>query len=211
MARLSAANFFTTEEKGRIEAAVREAESRTSGEIVPMVVDQSYGYPRAEIIGAGLFSLATGVFLSWAFGGESIWVFLAVFFLAYFPFKFFIRAVPALKRGLISSAEIAEEVEEKALVSFVERGLHHTRDETGVLILISLFEKQVHVLADRGINEVVPPHTWEEIVKTVTDGIHAGRTCDAIEKAVRRCGDLLEKNFPIKKDDTDELPNLILE
>jgi len=211
MAQLTAANFFTTGEKARIEAAVREAESRTSGEIVPMVVDQSYGYPRAEIIGAGLFSLATGVFLSWAFGGESIWVFLAVFFLGYFPFKFLIRGVPGLKRGLISSAEISEEVEEKALVSFVERGLHHTRDETGILILISLFEKRVHVLADRGINEVVPPHTWEEIVKTVTDGIHEGRTCEALEAAIRRCGDLLENKFPVKKDDTDELPNLILE
>ena len=211
MARLKAASFFSTEEKERIEAAVREAESRTSGEIVPMVVDQSYGYPRAEIIGSGLFSLATGIFLSWAFGGESIWVFLPTFLLAYFPFKFLIRGWPALKRGLISSTEIGEEVEEKALVSFIERGLHHTRDETGILILISLFEKRVHVLADRGINEVVPPHTWEEIVRTVTGGIHEGRTCEALVAAVRRCGDLLEENFPVKSDDTDELPNLILE
>jgi putative membrane protein len=210
MAHLTAAGFFTKEERERIEAAVREAESRTSGEIVPMVVDKSYDYPRAEIIGAGLFSLGTGVLLSWAFGGESVWVFLPVFLLTYLPFKFLIRSWPALKRGLISSAEITEEVEEKALVSFVEHGLHHTRDETGILILISLLEKRVHVLADRGINEVVPPHTWEEIVRTVTDGIHEGRTCEALEAAVRRCGDLLEEKFPVKRDDTDELPNLIL-
>lgn len=211
MARMTATKLFSTEEKARIEAAVREAESRTSGEIVPMVVDQSYGYPRAEIIGAGLFSLATGVLLSWAFGGDSIWVFLPLYLLAYFPYKLMIRYCPALKRSLISLAEIAEEVEEKALVSFIERGLHHTRDETGVLIFISLFEKRVHVLADRGINEVVPPDTWDDIVRMVTDGINEGRTCEALEGAVRRCGDLLEKNFPVKSDDTDELPNLILE
>lgn len=211
MVQWTARDFFSMEEKERIEAAVREAESRTSGEIVPMVVDRSYDYPRAEIIGSGLFSLATGLLLSWAFGGESIWVFLPVFFLAYFPFKLLIRHVPALKRSFISGVEMADEVEEKALVSFLEQGLHRTRDETGVLILISLFEKRVHVLADRGINRVVPPHAWEEVVRMVTDGIREGRTCDALVRAIEHCGDLLEKNFPVKKDDTDELQNLILE
>jgi putative membrane protein len=211
MPQMTAKNFFSEEEIKQIESAVSEAEGRTSGEIVPMVVDQSYDYPRAEIIGGGFFSLATGIVLSWAFGGESIWIFLPIFLLGYFPFKLLIRNIPALKKGLISSAEIAEEVEEKALVSFVEQGLHHTRDATGILILISLFEKRVHVLADRGINKVVPPHTWEEIVTTVTDGIHNGRTCEALVDAIRRCGDLLEESFPVKKDDTDELPNLILE
>jgi putative membrane protein len=211
MPQLKAKDFFSEEERERIEAAVGEAESRTSGEIVPMVVDQSYDYPRAEIIGAGLFSLATGLLLSWALGGESIWIFLPVFLLGYFPYKLLIRNLPALKRNFISDVEIAEEVEEKALVSFLEQGLHHTRDETGILILISLFEKRVHVLADRGINEVVPPHTWEEVVRIVTDGIHEGRTCEALVKAIQHCGDLLEESFPVKKDDTDELPNLILE
>ncbi len=54
---IEAKTFFTDEEKERIEAAVREAEMRTSGEIVPMVVDAAYDYPRAELIGAGFFAM----------------------------------------------------------------------------------------------------------------------------------------------------------
>jgi putative membrane protein len=207
----TASTFFTDEEKQRIEAAVGEAEKRTSGEIVPMVVDAAYHYPSAESLGAVLFALALGVTLSWALGGSSVWIFLAVFALAYFPFKLLIRYLLPLKRQLLHPAEIAAEVEEKALVSFLEKGLHHTRDQTGVLILICLFERRVHVLADRGINAVVPPSTWDEIVASVTAGIARGRACDALCAAIGRCGDLLEKNFPVKADDTDELPNLILE
>jgi putative membrane protein len=207
----TASDFFTDQEKQRIEAAVREAEKRTSGEIVPMVVDAAYHYPSAEILGAGLFALALGVILSWAFGGSSVWIFLPVFALAYFPFKMLIRYLLPLKRRLLHPAEIAAEVEEKALVSFLEKGLHHTRDHTGVLILICLLERRVHVLADRGINAVVPPDTWKEIVTAVTAGIREGKACDALCTAIGRCGDLLEKNFPVKADDTDELPNLILE
>lgn len=207
---MTAKDFFSAAEKERIEAAVRRAEERTSGEIVPMVVDQSYDYPRAEILGAGLFSLASAVSLSWAFFGESLWHFLWLFAVGYFPFKALIRGVPALRRRLIHPHEISAEVEEQAIVSFLEQGLHHTRDETGILILISVFERRVQVLADRGINAVVPPQTWDGIVRSITAGIVRGQTCPALCAAIESCGDLLAEHFPVKADDTDELPNLII-
>jgi putative membrane protein len=207
----SAAEFFTTDEKQRIEAAVKAAESKTSGEIVPMIVDDSYEYPRAELIGGGTLALATGLLVSWAFGGESIWWFLPVFIGSFFIFQLLIQKCPELKRRLIPPAELDAEVEEKALVSFIEQELHHTRDRTGILILISLFEHRVQVLADSGINAKVPEHTWEEIVETIIIGLKSDDTCNAVCKAVERCGELLQKNFPIKEDDSDELPNLIIE
>ena len=107
--------------------------------------------------------------------------------------------------------EVDLEVREKALVSFVEQGLHETRDKTGILILISLFEHRVQVLADSGINAKVPENTWDEIVTIIVNGLKAGDTCNAICQAVERCGELLEEHFPRKHDDTDELPNLVIE
>ena len=210
MPRKTAANFFNHEEKSRIEAAVREAESRTSGEIVPMVVDESYDYPRAEIVGAGFFALGTAALVGAWLGGSSQWVFLLIFLAFYFPFKMLIRALPEFKRRLVPAAELDSEVEEKAMLAFFEHGLHRTREQTGVLILISLFEHRVHVLADCGINAAVSPKAWDEIVQTVTDGLHAGRGCEALCTAIRRCGDLLAEKFPRRDDDRDELPNLIL-
>ncbi|MFA7535707.1 MAG: TPM domain-containing protein [Desulfuromonadales bacterium] len=207
----TASKFFTDEEKARIEAAVRAAEMRTSGEIVPMVVNASFDYPRAELIGAGFFAMGGAALLTWAFGHDSQWVFIPLFLLLFLPCKGLLAFFPALKRRLIPEAEIIAEVEERALVAFVENGVHHTRDATGILILISLMEHRVHVLADRGINAAVPPHTWDEIVHMVTAGIHSGQTADALCAAIARCGDLLAEQFPRKKDDTDELPNLIVE
>lgn len=210
MADISSKTFFSEDEQRRIREAVEAVEKRTSGEIVPMVVEASYDYPRTEILGAGLFSLATAVFLAWLFGNESIWVFLPLFFAFYLPFKWLIRHTPGLKRRLTHPAEIDAEVEEKALVSFLENGLHRTRDETGILILISLLEHRVFVLADRGIDAVVPKETWDEVVAMVVAGIKEGRTCDALCEAIARCGELLEGHFPVRADDSNELPNLIL-
>ena len=207
----SAAEFFSEEEKARIEAAVAAVEQQTSGEIVPMLVEASYEYPRAELIGSGCLALGTGLLISWAFGHESIWWFLAVFIPAYFLFQQLLRSQPGLKRKLIHPEEMEIEVREKALTSFLEEGLHETRDRTGILILISLFERRVQVLADSGINARVAPQTWDEIVAIITAGLKSGDACNAICRAIARCGDLLVEHFPRKSDDTDELPNLILE
>ncbi len=208
---MTARTFFTEEEQHRIELTVQEAESRTSGEIVPMVVDASYDYPRAEILGGGIFAMAASALIAWWLGHSSIWVFLPMFLPLYFLFKLIIRQTPALKRRLIHPDEMTAEVEEKAVLAFYDQGLQHTRDETGILILISLLEHRVFVMADRGINQAVPPETWDEVVRTITLGIKDGHACDALCSAIRHCGDLLEEKFPKKKDDTDELPNLILE
>ena len=77
--------------------------------------------------------------------------------------------------------------------------------------MISLFEHRVQVLADSGINAKVPPHTWDQIVDIIIDGLKNKRSAAAICQAIERCGELLQEHFPRKHDDTDELPNLIIE
>ena len=106
--------------------------------------------------------------------------------------------------------EIDSEVAECAKVSFLDHNLHRTREGTGILLLICLFEHRVQVLADHGIHHAVPPESWQKVADMVTTGIHQGRTCDALCEAVTYCGDLLAANFPPRHDDTDELPNLIV-
>ena len=204
-----AANFFTEEERQRIEAAVRAVELRTSGEIVPLVVDAAYDYPRAEIQGGGLLALALAANLAWWLFDGSLWALLAAFLLGYWPCRLLLRACPPLLRLLIHPAEIDAEVEERAKTAFLDHGLHRTREGSGILILICLFEHRVQVLADRGIHQAVPPETWQEVANMVTAGIKSGHTAEALCAAVAYCGDLLAEKFPPRTGDTDELPNLI--
>lgn len=205
-----AENFFTEEEQSRIKAAVQACEARTSGEVVPVIVDAAYDYPKTEIIGGGSFAVGLALFANWFYVGASHWVFPVVLLALYYPCVLLIRFLPALKRSMISPVELDAEVREKALVTFVEHGIYRTRGGSGILILISLFEHRVFVLADAGINDRVPLHTWEEIVATVTKGIVEKRACDALCEAINRCGDLLAHEFPRQDDDHNELPNLII-
>lgn len=205
-----AENFFTEDEQARIKAAVQACEERTSGEVVPVIVDAAYDYPKTEIIGGGSFAVGLALFANWFYVGASHWVFPAALLVLYYPCLLLIRYFPGLKHALISPVEFNAEVREKALVTFVEHGIYRTRGGSGILILISLFEHRVFVLADAGINARVPLHTWDEIVATVTQGIVEKRACDALCQAISRCGDLLAHEFPRQDDDHNELPNLII-
>lgn len=209
--------FLTDTDKVQIRSAVAAAENETSGEIVPMVVSSSYEYPVASILGATLFALPAGILLTeviggwfWMGGQENMWLFAGLFTLLYFLFHGIIERVPGLKRLFLSRSEIEAEVEEAATVAFFKEGLYRTRDRTGVLIFISVFERKVWVLADGGINEKVGRGQWSGVVSHIVTGIREGRQGRAICEAVEQVGEMLKAHFPKKADDRNELDNLIV-
>jgi len=209
--------FLSNDERARVETAVKEAEKLTAGEIVVMIISASYQYPLAIVIGAAAFALPLALIFTptagaWLWiGGQNMWLFLGFLTVFFILFHEIIKRIPWLKRFFISRKEIDDEVEEAAITNFFDQGLYRTRDQTGVLVLISVFERRVWVLADRGINTKVSESQWDDIVKMITDGIKQKRPADAICEAVEKIGELLKTYFPIKPDDTDELKNLIIE
>ena len=155
---MKAETFFTEDEKERLRQAVVAAESKTAGEIVPMIVTSAARYTEIELLGvvAGLFA---GMLVEWFWSDPwgspyfQLWPVIGAFG------GFLISRLTAVKRILASKERIREAVHTLALASFTDQGLHHTRDHTGILILISLLEHRVEVLADRGINaESQPRH-----------------------------------------------------
>jgi putative membrane protein len=212
-----AQHFLTDDERSRVEDAVKAAEKLTAGEIVVMIISSSYQYPLANVIGAAAIALPLALILtpltgSWLWiGPQNMWLFLGFLTVLFILFHAVIKRTGWLKRLFISQREIDDEVEEAAVTQFFDQGLYRTRDETGVLVLISVFERRVWMLADRGINAKVQQNQWDDIVSIITEGIKQQHPADAICAAVEKIGALLKTHFPVKPDDTDELKNLIIE
>ncbi len=212
-----AQDFLSDDERSRVNKAVEAAEKQTAGEIVVMIIAASYQYHLANVIGAAAFALPLALILTpftgaWLWiGGQNMWLFLGLLTVFFILFHQVIKRSPWLKRFFISQREIDAEVEEAAMTQFFDQGLYRTRDQTGVLVLISVFERRVWILADRGINAKVAHGQWDDIVNMITGGIRQKRSADAICAAVEKIGVLLKTHFPVKPDDTDELKNLIIE
>ncbi len=211
-----AEKFLTAEGRLHIESHIAEAEKRTSGEIVVMVVPASYHYPLASMLGslllAMLIAMAATLFveIEQFIGKEMIWFFPAVFSLSFILIHELIKRTTLLKRLFVKDSDMKEEVEEAAIHSFYRRNINNTTDHTGILIYISLFERKVRVVADRGINEKVDQDVWQEIVKIITAGIRAKAQAQAIVAAVDRCADILSSHFPLKAGDRNELGNEVI-
>jgi putative membrane protein len=211
-----AEKFLTAEEYRQINAAVEKAEQSTAGEIVCMVHAASYHYPMSNVIGAAALALPAALALTPLLGGwlwigtQNMWVFLSILTPAFILGHLVVKHIPWLKRIFISNREMAEEVEEAAVTSFFKHGLYRTKDGTGILIFISVFERRVWVLADAGIDAKVASDHWHSVVAGITEGIRNNQTAAAICLAVDTIGRTLADHFPVAPDDIDELENVII-
>ncbi len=204
-------------DKDRVATAVLEAEGRTSGEIVPYVVARSGSYDGAVWRGAALVAVALifatllvyrfyeGWGLGWlhagwgmalvALGGGTAGALVAAY-------------VAPVTRWLAGTERIDRAVHRRALQAFVEEEVFATRERTGILIFVSLFERRIEVMGDAGINRKVTPEDWIHVVERIRDGIKSGRVTEGLVEAIALCGALLErKDVEIRPDDTDELSN----
>jgi putative membrane protein len=205
-----AARFFTEEERRKISAATADVETRTMGEVAVMVVDSSDRYPEAEVMG-GFF---LGSLLSLVFDGLffhfSVWWYISLSFILFFPAKYVFQEIPVLKTAFIGFQRKESAVRQRAEKAFFEKGLYRTRKDTGVLFFLSLLERKVWILADKGIYVKIEQETLNRFAGTVSQGIREGRACDALCSAIEEAGTLLARYFPIAPGDVNELSDEVM-
>jgi putative membrane protein len=210
MAKTTTAHF-SSDQQTAIRAAVSKAEANTSGEIVPLLMAQSGDYREAAAQAAAIISAALALALAIIIHDTSVWFFLPSAFVLYFPTLAAVRRLPRLNLAFTPAARINEVVHQQAIHVFYENGLHRTRDENGILIFISLLERKVWILGDRGINAVIPPERWIALATALSSGIRQGQLTESLVAAIAEMGDVLRQHFPSRLDDVNELPDLIEE
>jgi putative membrane protein len=189
----------------RIETAVRTAETRTSGEIVPAVVDRSDDYAVVRIAVAAALAFAAGSIALASPLDPRFWI-LPIQALA-LVLGYWMTGHREILRRLVPVARREQRAKQAAGLAFLDFGLAETRDRTGILIYISLLEHRVVVLADRGIDAQVEEGTWDGVVDRILSGIREGRAEEGLCDAITICADLLAARFPRRPDDVNELPD----
>jgi putative membrane protein len=205
-------SLFTEADRRAIAEAARNAEGTTSGEIVPYVVGVCDDYPevgwKAAALGA-LIGGGAGMSMHVLVGiwGGSLWLWLVLpLLVGAIGAAVAARVWPDLRRGLIGADALDVCARRRAAVAFLEEEVFATRDRTGILIFVALFEHRVVVLGDTGINRVVPEGAWQGVVDDIVEGVRAGQPAEALKGAIAECGRLLaDHRFEIRPDDTNEL------
>jgi putative membrane protein len=209
---LSVRDKFTDAELEAIRAATAAAERQTGGELVCVIVNRcdSYLAPvwQATALGAvggatvaSLLHLATGAWLS----SPAAWLLLPCLLGAVLGVST-VSISPALRRRLVPAEVLDQRVDRRAASAFLAEEIFATRDRTGVLLFIALFEHRIRVLADRGVDQRIAEESWQPIIDRLTAGLRLARPAPAIIEAIGTLGELLtQAGVGRRTDDINEL------
>lgn len=200
--------LFAPGDEQRISRAITAAEQATSGEIIAVVYNRSDSYLHVPYLVAALAALLVPwplIYLTWA-PVQKIFLVQLVAFVALVGFIW-----PQHMRMLFVPQSVKRaNVHRRAVEQFLAQNLHTTATRTGVLIFVSLAERQVEILADQAIDKAVDAGTWQTVVDQLTADLAAGRPADGFVRAVETCGKLMAKHFPPETGDSNELPNHLI-
>ena len=113
----------------------------------------------------------------------------------------------AVEPALDTSALLAgESARERAIEVFSLLRLWDTDERNGVLIYLLLADRDIEIVADRGLN-VVQAAEWEAICKTMEQALRRGEFQQALVDGVRAVSRLVARHFPCREADRNELPN----
>ncbi|MDH3200801.1 MAG: hypothetical protein OEM15_07910 [Myxococcales bacterium] len=192
-------SFFSEADRDAIREATAAAERRTSGELVVYVAERCDPHPevawKAALIGGAVGALCAAAAI-WRFGGwgapDYAWMLIGLqlgLLVGWIASRF-----DNIARRLIDDEAVNSRVEGRAAEAFLEEQVFATRERTGVLIFVALFEHQVVILADQGINERVDDTAWVEVSDELALGIRRATPAPALIHAVERCADLLSEH-----------------
>ena len=221
--------LIPAEDHARISAAVAAAESASDGEIGTMVARQSDDYAEWAVLLSTLASMAVPALIavwpeqfdaallaltgSWhgGFGtGELMLAGLALQLVAFILVWLLLRW-QALRMALTPAFLKRARVHAAAVKAFKIGIESRTRAATGVLIYLSLAEHRAEIVADDAITSKVGAEEWGEALTALIEEVRAGRPGEGIIEAVTHAGALLARHFPRSHDDSNEMPDRLIE
>lgn len=187
-----------------IAAAVRDIESATAAEIVVVVRGRSGTYRQADYLFGAIIALLGLIFVlfsPWEF--HTFWIPFDV--VALFVAGAFVSSRGDLiRRWLTTKSFQVKAARAGAAAMFYEAGIANTSAENGVLIYLSLLERQMEVIADRGILQCAPPLKWNQAVFELKQSAQRPDPAKLI-KGLQSLGELLAEHLPARGENPNEL------
>ena len=209
--------------------AVGEVERNTSGEIVTVLADRSDGYSDVVLVyAAGMAFTAMSVFAAlprpfldlwdallggWGHDwstGELASMTIALGLVA-FAASWMALSFDALRFALVPKPVKAARARDAAVRHFKVGAESRTHGRTGVLLYLSMREHRAEIVADATIASQVPAEVWGEAMADMLGEIREGRVAEGLAAGIRDVGVVLAERFPRDAEDTNELPDRLIE
>ena len=200
--------FLTEAGERALERAVSAIEAVSAAEIVIAIRPRArHALMQHAVVGL-VAAIAMLAFTLYSPIDFSLWQILVLPIFAGLLGALLVEAVPPLYRFVEPPWLRYEHVREAAYAAFVEKGVHRTRERTGILVYIALRERMVEIVGDVAVNDKVGIEVLAAMSGTLEANVKRG--AEAFAKALEGFAPQLAKALPVRADDTDELSNSVL-
>jgi putative membrane protein len=216
-------------DRKKVAEAIAAAEANSSGEIVAVATPISDAYHDVALHWALVPLFAVLAWAAWRptalawsynflFGGwhpdptQSELLTLLMFFAALkFTIALLILKWMPLRLFLTPGATKHRRVRRRAIAIFQAAAAGRTAGKTGILIYLSLAERRAEIIGDEAILAVTDDHTWGEAMHALIEQVRDGRIGDGICAAISQVGVVLSEHFPRSAEDSNEIPDKLIE
>jgi putative membrane protein len=220
---------LTKADHDKVSAAIAAAEAGSSGEIVAVATPISDAYHDVALHWALVPLFAVLAWAAWRptalawwydllFGGwgaeptlSQLLTLLMVLSVLKFTIALLALKWMPLRLLLTPAATKHRRVRRRALAIFEAAAAGRTSGRTGILIYVSLAERRAEIIGDEAITGVTTPDTWGEAMAALLVEVREGRFGDGIVAAVERIGTVLAEHFPRSAQDSNEIPDKLIE
>jgi len=194
--------ILNEQERSRLDRRIAEAEKATGAQLVLAIVRRCDSYPEIpwKAFAMGV-SMATVVLFGlelisspWV-TARSLWPAMATVLCAGGLLALLTVGIPKAARLFLEKNRAEMEVRQYAESLFLDRQLFATRERRSVLLLVSLFERQVVLLPDRGIQNDLDGEAMEKVVSGMTPLLAAGEPAAALEQGLEGLEKILAEKW----------------
>jgi putative membrane protein len=199
--------FLTDESKTALSAAVRAVESCSSAELVIAVRPRTGSYLHADLIWgilAGLAALAVLLYSHWIFA--PVWFLVDPLVLGALTGLATSRSA-RLRRAFTPWRRRRQRVETAARSTFVERRVHGTTGRTGILLYVSVLEREAAFVVDAGVEALAATDGWKAAAREIETAVRNKEDGVAVAERIRGLAPLLGPALIRGENDVDELPD----
>jgi putative membrane protein len=197
-------------ERKRVEAAIAAAEKSTTAEFVAVVAARADRYHVASLAAGIIVAVLVTLLLIWLDPWASVPTALAAQCVA-FGIVYGVSEITPLAVRLAPRHAREAKARRLAHLLFLDRGLASLPGRNGVLLLVALAERQVEIVADRGVDSLVGGSEWRRIVDTFAASARSSSVGAALEVAICDLGSLLARHFPAGPGDRSHVPDRLIE
>jgi putative membrane protein len=208
-------HILSENDRTQLDQQIAEAEKRTKVQIILAAVKRSDSYAelpwKAFALGAsiaGLLVFVLDLLLPGWISNAMLLVSVAATLAAGAVLALLTVLLPGLARLFLSAHRAEAEVRQYAESFFLSREMFATSRRSGILLLVSLFERQIIILPDKGLGNRLSADALQNIIMQMSQPLAKKEVKRAMEAGLKELIKVLEPSAsagPAKNELSDEI------